>query len=324
MKSWIVLLLIIFFGKFSLLKAVEINISENPEQLPWLTGTLIAPSPTVVPKGRMSAQPYVFIKVNTGFYDKNWCVHSKPKFVNVSSQVSFAIGLTPWMDFRIRPRVEWNTSQGRSSVHFGDLPLGVDFQLLEEGNYLPSIKLGILERFPTGNYQKLSPHKKNTDSSGTGSFTTIGLLVFHKVFQFSYLHYLSSSFSFEWFYEAPVKVKGFNTYGGGFGTHGKIRAGSTERAILSLEYTLNQNWVVALDSIYRHSSKVQFSGFAGHEELGAHAQNGGPSSEDISFAPALEYNFNVNAGIIAGAWFTVAGRNSPEFRSAVISYSRVF
>jgi hypothetical protein len=43
-----------------------------------------------------------------------------------------------------------------------------------------------------------------------------------------------------------------------------------------------------------------------------------PSSEQISFAPAIEYNFNSNIAIEIGAWVTALGRNSPIFNSAII------
>lgn len=33
----------------------------------------------------------------------------------------------------------------------------------------------------------------------------------------------------------------------------------------------------------------------------------------------MEYNFNASVGIIAGVWFTVVGRNSPDFISAVMA-----
>ncbi|MCB1827280.1 MAG: hypothetical protein KDH94_02560 [Coxiellaceae bacterium] len=43
------------------------------------------------------------------------------------------------------------------------------------------------------------------------------------------------------------------------------------------------------------------------------------STNSFSIAPAIEYNFNGNLGIIAGVWFGVDGRNTPEFASYVFS-----
>ena len=67
------------------------------------------------------------------------------------------------------------------------------------------------------------------------------------------------------------------------------------------------------DFQYQHSNKNRFSGKKGGSAPIA------PSSEQISMAPALEYNFNANVGIIGGAWFSVAGRNSTQFISWVLA-----
>ena len=40
---------------------------------------------------------------------------------------------------------------------------------------------------------------------------------------------------------------------------------------------------------------------------------GAPEGWQLSLAPAIEYNFNENWGVIAGPWFTVAGKNSSAF-----------
>jgi hypothetical protein len=40
----------------------------------------------------------------------------------------------------------------------------------------------------------------------------------------------------------------------------------------------------------------------------------------ISFAPEVEYNFSQSSGLLAGVWFTVAGKNSSAFASAFLTY----
>jgi hypothetical protein len=47
--------------------------------------------------------------------------------------------------------------------------------------------------------------------------------------------------------------------------------------------------------------------------------NGGPSSSQYSLAPAIEYNWSQNIGLIGGVWFTVAGQNISQFNSIVIA-----
>jgi hypothetical protein len=294
----------------------------NPSNLPWLTGPLIAPTGTVVPVGHYSIQPYFTFNVNTGTYSPHWNAISSPNFYNVSLQVQVLIGITKWMDFQAFPLALYNNTQGQSSTRFGDLPLGFDFQLISANKYkwFPGIKLQLLETFPTGKYQKLNPKKLDTDVSGLGSFYTSADLVFYKVYHLSGVHYLSMTMSLGYTVFAPVHVKGLNVYEGGFKTRGKVYPGNSFNAILSFEYTFNEHWVLAIDNVYVHNNKNRFSGNPGFVAPGVPAVVGWPSTEQLSFAPAIEYNFSNRWGIIAGSWFSAAGRNSLEFRSGIFSF----
>jgi hypothetical protein len=46
---------------------------------------------------------------------------------------------------------------------------------------------------------------------------------------------------------------------------------------------------------------------------------GGPSIESLSLAPAIEYSWSANFGMIAGVWFTAAGRNSTVFANGIVA-----
>jgi hypothetical protein len=140
-----------------------------------------------------------------------------------------------------------------------------------------------------------------------------------ELFHFSGMHYLSARLYFSYFFLAPVHVKGFNVYGGGFETKGKVRPGNVFNTILGLEFSLTQRWALALDITHSYQNKTRFSGNQGILKIGEGAIVGGPSKNQISLAPAIEYNFSENVGVIAGAWFTIAGRNSTEFVSGVIA-----
>lgn len=293
---------------------------KGPLDLPWLTGPLIAPAGTVISKGQMDIESYLFVTTNTGIYDEHWHAQSQPNFCTINPLLLSYFGITEWMDFQFDPQIIYNISQGESSVHFGDLILGFDFQVFpaDKSKWFPGIKIAVTESLPIGKYQKLNPKKLNTDSSGSGSFETHLQLVFYKAYHIKNLHYLSMTFAFEYEISAPVHVKGFNTYGGGHGTRGKAYPGNELNIILSFEYSLTQHWVLALDNVYTHQDKTRFRGNSGII-AGTPASVGGPSSEQLSFAPAIEYNFNSAWGIIAGAWVTAIGRNSAEFRSGVIA-----
>lgn len=311
----------------SILVAVEVNAPEGELGLPWLTGTIIAPSPTVVPKGRVSVQPYIFVSVTNGFYDEHWHASSAPAFTTVNPQFKCIVGLTKWMDLRVLTQAVYNRFEGVSSLFFGDFHFGFDFQLYNSNasRWFPGVKLGIIEIFPVGKYQRLSAEKKGTDATGFGSYTTNILVAFHKVYHLNGAHYLSTELSIQYLMPSDVAVHGINVYGGGLKTHGTVDPGNILLTIFSFEYTFTNHWAFALDAIYRHKNKDSFSGRKGvMVETGDEAIIENPSSEQFNFTPGIEYNFNVNLGIIATAWFSAFGRNTGQFRGGIISCSYLF
>lgn len=310
---------------------------------PWLTGPLIIPVPAVIPYGDFEIQSYLYFTTNTGTYNSNWDSVSAPhNFFSFNPQFQCFFGLTPWCDIVFIPQFAYNTIDGQHSTHFGDLPIGLDFQLLDPSAtpYFPGIKFTIKETFPTGNFQRLNPHKLMADQTGAGTFASTFNVVLYKVYHICDRHWLSTTYSAAYTINSPVNVHGFNTYGGGFGTKGKVMPGNSFQGIVSFEYTLTQNWVLALDNIYTHTDATQFCGNPGSNapDSGVGVPSSGtgvsvsvpvatigtPSSEQVSFAPAIEYNFSSHFGIIAGCWFTAWGRNSTEFRSAVINFDYTY
>lgn len=320
-------ILILILGIYSQLAGqLPAALSPSSSQLtnaPWLTGPLIAPPGTVIQGGHFEIESYLYVIVNTGSYTKHWHVKKLPHhFVSINPQIFCLFGVTKWMDLQIIPQLFYNITQGKSSVHFGDLPVGVDFQLYsaDAKGWFPGIKLTLRETFPIGKYQKLKPWRKGTDLSGQGSFQSTAALEFYKVYSLKRNHFLSTTLYFSYTYLAPVHVKGFNSYGGGYHTDGTVRPGGVLQGIISFEYTLSQNWAFSIDNVYIHTNNDHFSGHRGVVDSGNIAKVGSPSSEQISFAPGIEYNFSSGFGINAGAWVSAWGRNSPEFRSFVINF----
>src|SRR5690606_33928892 len=103
----------------------------------------------------------------------------------------------------------------------------------------------------------------------------------------------------------------FNSYGGGFGTKGRVHPGGSFQADFGLEVALTQNWVLANDLVYTFQNATHFSGNPGTVSPGgAPASVRSPYSDNLSLAPAIEYNFNSNLGLLVGTQFSVYGRNS--------------
>jgi hypothetical protein len=289
---------------------VESSTSNLPPESPWFTGTLIVPQPTVIAYGSFLLENYLYFTTNTGSYNNHWSsTSSAHNFFSFNPQFFYYFGLTPWCDINIVPQFFYNSTNGQSSCHFGDLTIGLGFQILQPDYtpYFPGIKLAIREVFPTGKYQNLNANKLNTDVSGAGTFATQFNLILYQVYHLWKNHWLSFTASGQYQLNSATNIQGTSVYGKGAGT---ALPGNSFQGIVSFEFSLTQNWVLAIDNVYTHTDATQvYNGTVG----------GLPSSEQFSFAPAIEYNFNSSFGLIAGCWFSAFGRNSAEFRSGVVN-----
>lgn len=310
--------------KMGLLLGFLLSLGAGEKSFPWFTGPLIAPPGQVVPYGHFLVKSYLFAEVDIGQYNNHWKpVPLEQNLYRLSVQEFSFLGLTPWCDLNLVPRVFYNFSSGEQSVHFGDLTVGLDLQLLaiDQTPYFPGIKLAIREVFPTGNFEYLRPRKALTDSTGAGTFATQFDLVLYKLFHLYNLHWLSLTCSAEYTVNTPVSVHGFNTYGGGFNTRGTVLPGNRFKTLLSFELSLNQNWALALDNVYTYTEATQFYGSEGITFEGTLATVGSPSSKQLSFAPSIECNLSPHFGMIGGCYFSALGKNSPEFRSAILNFN---
>lgn len=299
----------------------EPMVSPTEQVQPCLVGPLLALPGTVFPKGHYSLQPFVFYTVETGEYDSEWRAQSMPNFYIFNMQLQTHFGLTPWLDIGATPQFFWKRTKNQGAARFGDLPLSLNFQLYPaDASWFPGMKFIVQETLPTGKYQRLNPHKLETDASGTGSFATLMGLLFYRVYPMGKNHFMSMTLSGTYTVNTPVEVHGFNNFGGGFGTHGCVLPGNQIQGILSLEWTLTDHWVFGLETMYTHNDKTLFFGKSGVDLTGEKALVGGPSEEQLSFAPEIEYCISQQFGVAAEVWFTAAGRNSERFISGIFSF----
>lgn len=296
-----------------------------PEQTPagpeqpdfWMTGPLIIPSEDIIEFGHIVYQPYLFWTRFKDTYNSHWKSASSPLFTTVAFQPFTRFGIFPRGEFDIYPTVAYNHTEHVHDWVWQDMPVNLNVLVMEEDPdrwYKPLVWVGLISVAPWGQYQKLDPKKLGTDIGGTGSWLPgAGLSLYHDFYLYG-PHYFSVQAFFSFQYGAPVHVKGLNYYGGDADTRGKVFPGNINQAIVSFQYALTHRWVVALDNVYIHQNKTRFKGHTSPD-----APMASPSSEAFSMAPALEYCWSENFGIVGGAWFTVAGRNTDKFVSGIIS-----
>lgn len=292
---------------------------------PWYTGPLITGSASNVSPGNVEFQPYLFLTMDHAQYNGHRKSIDAPNTYIINPLALVQTGITNWWDVNIIPQAFFRWKRGAYGGDFADLPLLFGFQLMKETPYIPKMRLLIGEVFPTGKFNHLSPSKNGLDASGAGVFATSFGFNISKVFWWSKLHpfamRLATTYNVS---DNKVSVRGFNAYGGGYGTKGKVSVGNSYSLDLGMELSLTQKWVLANDIVYIASNKSVFRGYAGVTADGLPASAGAPSSDQLSLSPAIEYNVSDTAGFIGGLWFSVTGRNSANFASLVLSYTVLF
>ena len=149
---------------------------------------------------------------------------------------------------------------------------------------------------------------------GQGSWQTAFALVWGNLFHLMRNHFISWRTSFQYTLPAPVHVKNLNAYGGAKGTKGTVYPAQNFSIDTAVEISFTRNWAFAMDFVGSWSGKTRFKGKAT-------APNTSPASAQFSLGPAIEYNWSADIGIIFGPWFTIAGRNTPQFTSAVFAFN---
>lgn len=289
----------------------------SKEEKPWFTGPIITPSARVVPQGHINLEPYAFWTEVNGVYDNNWHASSIEKFYSINTLLVAKFGIADRINLSIVPQSVYNHSHGHSESGFADLPIGIEYQLISPDESKFPLKLSVQEIFPIARFDELDRENFGTDLIGAGSYTTtIGLTV-SNLHHFQGDNYLQTRLNCVFGVPAPFEVSGINVFGGDPTTNGKVFPGVFGIMTFGAEYSLTKNWVLALDLVGQIYGRDRFKG----ETI---LPVGLPTFVQFIAAPAIEYNFNEDVGIIVGSTFTFAGKNAPRFYNIVAALNWFF
>jgi len=160
------------------------------------------------------------------------------------------------------------------------------------------------QTLPTGKYDQLGT--RSSDGLGAGAYTTS--LAVHSQY---YLwmpngRILRTRLNVAYAFSDSVDITDTSVYGTPQGFRGHADPGDTFSLYSAWEYSLTRNWVLALDAFYQHDANTRIRG----ETQGAAFSADSGSAWRFGLAPAIEYNFNSNIGVIVGARWFAAGRNT--------------
>ena len=300
--------------------------ADGGTERPFFSGPLLAKSGMNNFKGQWTLNPYLYFTRTYGRTDASWKHRAIPDIHNSIYFFSIQRGLTDYLDLQVLPSYQTNWSQGRRASGWADFTFIFGLQLKAAGRDLSksNLRITLQEVLPTARYDHLNPQKKGLDGLGGGSYQTRATFIFEKLLFWIPSHPMDLTINVAVNFPAKVSVSGFNSYGGGRGTHGVVRPGTTFVFDGALEISLARKFAVTMELFAFLQNKTTFSGRRGRDEAGNPASSKAPSEIAVTLAPGLECFFTRDLFLIGGVWFSTASRNSTDFATGILSLNYDF
>lgn len=279
----------------------------------WWTGPMLANSAETLPQGHMLVEPY--------FYD----VTSKGSDA-FGSRAYVLYGLSDRLTVGLIPIVGYNRvshGPGSSGIGLGDQILQAQYRLIRfhEGSWLPTLAVQLQETLPTGRYDNLA---RASDGMGGGAWaTTLGLNA-QSYFWMPNGRLLRVRLNLTRTFNGDAEVTGASVYGTSPGFRGTARPGDAFYMGTSFEYSVTRRWALALDLFRSYGAATRVDGNMDPADalpVPVHLQAG--SSDVYGYAPAVEYSFNANLGVLLGARVIVGGHNATRSLTPAIAINYV-
>jgi Putative MetA-pathway of phenol degradation len=261
----------------------------------WWTGPLLANSAHTLPQGHMLIESYLYDAISG---------HTN----SVNSLTYLLYGLTDRLTIGLVPTAGYNSVRGgpdSSGVQLGDTQLRAQYAItsLDAARDIPDVSLALIETLPTGKYDRLG----GGDGFGNGAYTTALALYSQMVFWLPNGRLLRTRLDLSEGFSSRTNVEDVSVYGTGAGFRGHARPGNAFSADASFEYSLTRNWVLALDLIDNHGGAAIARGTQGPKTI---LLNSG-SSDGLGLAPAVEFSWTPNLGVLFGTRIIAQGHNTP-------------
>lgn len=284
---------------------------------PWYTGPIIAPGGKTIPLGHANFEFYSLYTKNKGQFDAHGKLIHTPATQSIQANPVLTYGLTNRIDAQFSVPYGFDHSFKRSQNHIGDTSALLGFQALEqnETHWWPNLRITLQEIFPTGRLKNLNPTNQQTIQGVPGSYETALGFNFQHLLALGTDHYLRTRFCLNYMYIDSVNVTPPQVHP----ITWRIKPGNQFSIDLAGELSITQNWVAVMEGYYleRGATRLESHTSSGSQKLRAKLAQG--QSEEISIAPAIEYNFSANIGLIAGVWLALKGKNSQDYVSTVVA-----
>jgi hypothetical protein len=297
----------------------------------WWTGPLLAASPGTLPQGHFLVEPYVYDSVVDERFDSSGKRHATAHEDDFGSQTFVVYGLTDTITIGLIPRFGFrDLSQGTSSsgIGAGDVTLQAAWALtqFQDAGWLPATSFVVGETLPSGKFDRLGNHP--SDGFGGGAYTTALSIYSQYFFWMPNGRILRTRLDLTQSWSKDVNLEDVSVYGTPAGFRGQASPGNSSIVNLAFEYSVTKTWVAALDVIYESDGSTRVVGQYPQQHNSDIAlvdfQTESGSSRSLAIAPAIEYNWTSDVGIIVGAKIVTAGRNTTAAVIPVAAVNMVF
>jgi hypothetical protein len=293
----------------------------------WWTGPLLAASASTLPPGHFLVEPYLYDSLPYARFDSHGIARDVSRANDFGSQSYVNYGLVEGFTVGLIPRFGYDQPRNggsSSGIGVGDLSVQAQYRLtqFQEGHWLPTISVNVMETLPTGEYDRLD---RPSDGFGAGAYTTTLSLYSQSYFWLSNGRILRARFNLAYSMSGRVSIEDASVYGTTAGFHGHAAPGDTAVADLAFEYSATRNWVLALDLWYERdgATTVLGSGLPDGNEPPPAFQSSSGLGRVLYVAPAVEYNWNSRVGVIFGFRLAAAGWNETATMTPVMAINCV-
>jgi Putative MetA-pathway of phenol degradation len=295
----------------------------------WWTGPLLASPGAAMPRGHLVIETYLFDAIVQAHYDNSGRRSGVPRTDGFASQTYFFYGLTDTITLGLGARFGYQQpgqGPGSSRVGVGDTTVRAQLQVVQwrAEHWIPTISLMLAETFPTGRFDQLGD--RLSDGHGTGAHTATVAFYSQRPFWLPTGRILRARLNLSWSFSDRVAIEDASVYDTASGFRGQATPGETFEVDLGAEYSLSRQWVLAMDVDDLHGASTTVLGFYPPVQGGpvlTVADHSG-TSQSLSVAPAIEYNWNASVGLIAGVIVPVSGRNTGAGYTPTIALNMVF
>jgi hypothetical protein len=278
----------------------------------WWTGPMLAPSAATLPRGHFLIEPYLYDVTVQGHYDSKGTRRGAPYSNGFGSLTYILYGVANKFSIGVIPTAGYNTESGAPSstgVGLGDVTLQAQYRLRQfhEGSWLPTASIAVQETIPTGEYDNLS---RASNGFGSGAMTTTVALYTQTYFWLPNGRILRMRLNMTQSFSNTVNVAGASVYGTDMGFRGYANPGDTSFLDASWEYSVTKKWVLALDATYRYQGNTFVKGFDTSTSNQPSVQFNTGFNDAVGLAPAVEYSWKHNLGVLLGVRLIPFGRNT--------------